>query len=175
MGENTACQYIKCTWGKITLVNTNNTCQYIYFADHVHEKARIWSRQNTSDTILFWLNVNTFISQITCKNSQNLVQTQYVWHHSVLIVSRSDCNFCNGVAEIGGQIFPSLPFFFPIFFIFVADNIILHFKFSLLYHRNKLVLVSQINYNWTEPLFLFPLVQRADIFHTMITDQPDVN
>lgn len=65
--------------------------------------------------------------------------------------------------------------FFSIVFIFVADNIILHFKFSLLYHRNKLVLVSQINYNWTEPLFLFPLVQRADIFHTMITDQPDVN
>ena len=115
MGENTACQYIKCAWGKITLVNTNNTCQYIYFADHVHEKARIWSRQNTSDTILFWLNVNTFISQITCKNSQNLVQTQYVWHHSVLIVSPSDCNFCNGVAEIGGQILPRLHFFFQYF------------------------------------------------------------
>lgn len=66
--------------------------------------------------------------------------------------------------------------FFSIFFIFVADNIILHFKFSLLYHRNKLnMLVSQINYNWTEPLFLFRLVQRVDIFHTMITDQPDVN
>lgn len=167
MGENTGCQY-KRTWGKITLVNTKNTCQYIYFADHVHEKARIWSRQNTSETILFWLNVNTFISQITCKRSQNLVQTQYVWHHPVLTVSRRTAIF----AMVLLKLVDKLRFFF---FIFVADNKNLKCKMMLLYHRNKLVLVSPINYNWTEPLFLFPLVQRADIFHPMMTDQPDVN
>ena len=121
-------------------------CQYIYFADHVHEKARIWSRQNTSDTILFWLNVNTFISQITCKRSQNLVQTQYVWHHSVLTVSCRTAIFAMVLPKLMDKFFPAYLFFF---FIFVANNKNLKCKMILLYHRNKLVLVSPINYNCT--------------------------